>query len=73
MRKAVSLRLKNHLFATDFRRPQMRHSFSFNPKICIPIRIEEVLDFVFVTKVGTKNVIFVIIATNRPYNQLIIK
>ena len=51
----------------------MSHSFSFNPKICIPIRIDEVLDSVFVTKGGTKNVIFVTIATNRPCNQLIFK
>jgi len=47
MRKAVFSRLKNHLFATDFRKPQIRHSFSFNSKICVPIRIDEVLDSVF--------------------------
>ena len=51
----------------------MRHSFSFNPRICIPIRIDEVLDSVFVTKVGTKNLISVTIVTNRPYNTLIFR
>ncbi len=51
----------------------MRHSFSFNPRICIPIRIDEVLDSVFVTKVGTKNLIFVTIVTNRPYNTLVFR
>ena len=65
--------MKHHLFVTDFWIPRKRHSFSFNPKICILIRIDEVLDSVFVTKGGTKNVIFVTIATNRPCNQLIFK
>ena len=51
----------------------MRHFFSFNPKNRSPITIKEVLDFVFVTEFGTKNVIFVTIVTNRPYNLLIIK
>ena len=51
----------------------MRHFFSFNPKKRSPITIKEVLDFIFVTEFGTKNVIFVTIVTNRPYNLLIIK
>ena len=65
--------MKHHLFVTDFWILRKRHSFSFNPKICIPIRIDEVLDSFFVTKFGTKNVIFVTIATNRPCNTLIFK
>ena len=64
---------KRHLIATVFRRHRMRHFFSFNPKNRSPITIKEVLDFVFVTEFGTKNVIFVTIVTNRPYNLLIIK
>ena len=51
----------------------MRYFFSFNPKICVLIRIDEVLDSAIVTKVGTKNVIFVTIVTNRPYNTLIFR
>lgn len=51
----------------------MRHFFSFNPKNRSPITIKEVLDFIFVTAFGTKNVIFVTNVTNRPYNLLIIK
>ena len=66
MRKAVFPRLKNHLFATDLRKPQIRNSFSFNPKICVHIRIDEVLDSIFVTDFGTKNVILFTITTNHP-------
>ena len=51
----------------------MRHFFSFNPKNKVTITLKEVLEFVFVTEFGTKNVIFVTIVTNRPYNLLIIK
>jgi len=51
----------------------MRHFFSFNPKNKVTITLNEVLEFVFVTEFGTKNVIFVTIVTNRPYNLLIIK
>ena len=51
----------------------MRHFFSFNPKKKVTITLNEVLEFVFVTEFGTKNVIFVTIVTNRPYNLLIIK
>ena len=51
----------------------MRHFFSFNPKNKVTITLNEVLEFVFVTEFGTKNVIFVTIVTNQPYNLLIIK
>ena len=64
---------KRHLIATVFRRHRMRHFFSFNPKNKVTITLNEVLEFVFVTEFGTKNVIFVTIVTNRPYNLLIIK
>ena len=64
---------KRHLIATVFRKHRMRHFFSFNPKNKVTITLNEVLEFVFVTEFGTKNVIFVTIVTNRPYNLLIIK
>lgn len=64
---------KRHLIATVLRRHRMRHFFSFNPKNKVTITLNEVLEFVFVTEFGTKNVIFVTIVTNRPYNLLIIK
>ena len=51
----------------------MRHFFSFNPKNRSPITIKEVLDLIFVTEFGTKNVIFVTNVTNRPCNLLIVK
>ena len=50
----------------------MRHFFSFNPKNKVTITHDEVLEFIFVTEFGTKNVIFVTRVTNRPCNLLII-
>ena len=64
--------MKNHLLATDFQKPRLSHSFSFNPKNRDFITTDEVSDFIFVTEFVTKNVIFVTAATNRPCNSLII-
>ena len=42
--------MKNHLLATDFQKPRLSHSFSFNPKNRDFITTDEVSDFIFVTE-----------------------